>query len=113
MATQKILTRDFILNFFAQFASSSVFNILIPTLPIYLSRREAKEAEIGVLVRALSVSFSVHRPLVGRALLRVHERSFMIAGAPIYALSSMAYLFATPNLVYFFIRKKGGPYANL
>jgi MFS family permease len=96
MATQKILTRDFVLNFFAQFASSSIFYILIPTLPIYLSRMGAKEAEIGVLVGALSVSSLVLRPLVGRALLRIPERSFMITGALFYASSSIAYLFAPP-----------------
>jgi MFS family permease len=96
MATQKILTRDFILSFFAQFTFSSVFSILIPTIPIYLSRLEAREAEIGVLVGALSVSSLVLRPFVGRALLRIPERRFMIAGALLYILSSIAYLFAPP-----------------
>jgi MFS family permease len=96
MATQKILTRDFVLSFFAQFTFSSVFSILIPTIPIYLSRMEAKEAEIGVLVGALSVSSLVLRPLVGRALLKIPEKNFMIAGALCYTLSSIAYLFAPP-----------------
>jgi MFS family permease len=96
MATQKILTRDFILCFFAQFTFSSVFSILIPTIPIYLLRMEAKEAEIGVLVGALSVSSLVLRPLVGRALLRIPEKNFMIVGAFFYILSSIAYLFAPP-----------------
>jgi MFS family permease len=96
MATQKILTRDFVLSFFAQFTFSSVFSILIPTIPIYLSRMDAKEAEIGVLVGALSVSSLVLRPLVGRALLKIPEKNFMIAGALCYTLSSIAYLFAPP-----------------
>ena len=96
MATQKILTRDFVLCFFAQFTFSSVFYILIPTLPIYLSRMGAKEAEIGVLVGAFSVSSLVFRPIVGKALLKIPERSFMIAGTLFFALSSVAYLFAPP-----------------
>jgi MFS family permease len=96
MATQKILTRDFVLCFFAQFTFSSVFSILIPTIPIYLSRMGAREAEIGVLVGALSVSSLVLRPLVGRALLKFPEKNFMIVGAVFYTLSSMAYLFAPP-----------------
>jgi MFS family permease len=96
MTTQKILTRDFILSFFAQFSFSFVFSILIPTIPIYLSNMEAKEAEIGVLVGALSVSSLVLRPLVGRALLRISEKNFMIAGALCYTLSSLAYLVAPP-----------------
>jgi MFS family permease len=96
MITKKILTRDFILSFFAQFTFSSVFSLLIPTIPIYLSRMGAKEAEIGVLVGSFSVSSLVLRPLVGRALIRIPERSFMIAGAIFYTLSSIAYLFAPP-----------------
>jgi MFS family permease len=96
MATKKILTQDFVLSFFAQFTFSSVFSILIPTIPIYLSRMGAKEAEIGVLVGAFSVSSLVLRPLVGRALLKIPERKFMIAGAVIYTLSSIAYLVAPP-----------------
>jgi MFS family permease len=82
--------------FFAQFTFSSVFYILIPTLPIYLSRMGAKEAEIGVLVGAFSVSSLVFRPIVGKALLKIPERSFMIAGTLFFALSSVAYLFAPP-----------------
>jgi MFS family permease len=96
MVTKKIFTRDFILSFFAQFTFSSVFSILIPTIPIYLSRMGAKEAEIGVLVGSLSVSSLVLRPLVGRALLKIPERSFMIAGTIFYTMASIAYLFAPP-----------------
>jgi MFS family permease len=96
MTAQKILTRDFVLCFFAQFTFSSVFSILIPTLPIYLSKIGAKEAEIGVLVGALSVSSLVFRPLVGWALQKVPERSFMITGALFFTSSSIAYLFAPP-----------------
>ncbi|MGA2518919.1 MAG: MFS transporter [Thermodesulfobacteriota bacterium] len=96
MATQKILTRDFVLCFFAQFTFSSVFYILIPTLPIYLSRLGAKEAEIGVLIGVFSVSSLIFRPIVGKALAKIPERSFMIAGALFFTSSSVAYLFAPP-----------------
>jgi MFS family permease len=96
MATQKKFTRDFVLCFFAQFAFSSTFFILIPTLPIYLSSLGAKEAEIGVLIGAFSVSSLIFRPIVGKALLKIPERRFMIAGALFFVSSSIAYLFAPP-----------------
>jgi predicted MFS family arabinose efflux permease len=104
MATQKIFTRDFVLSFFAQFAFSSVFFILIPTIPIYLSRLGSKEAEIGVLVGVFSVSSLVLRPFVGRALLKIPERSFMIAGTLLYAFSSIVYLIAKPFWPLLFVR---------
>ncbi len=104
MATQKILTRDFVLCFFAQFTFSSVFYVLIPTLPIYLSRLGAKEAEIGVLVGVFSVSSLIFRPIVGKALTKFPEKNFMIAGTLFFTTSSIAYLFAPPFWPLFAVR---------
>jgi MFS family permease len=94
--THKIFTRDFILTFFAQFAVLSVFNILIPTLPIYLSRSGSTEVEIGVLIGIFSFSSLVLRPFVGRALIKTNEKNFMIAGALLYVFTSTAYLLTPP-----------------
>jgi MFS family permease len=104
MTTQKILTRDFILNFLAQFTFSFVSFILIPTVPVYLSRFEAKAGEIGLLVGILSVSSLIPRPFIGRALLRIPERKFMMAGAILYMLSSIAYLVAPPFWPFLIVR---------
>jgi MFS family permease len=94
--TQKILTRNFVLAFFAQFAFTSVFYILIPTLPIYLSGLGSTEAEIGVLIGIFFFSSLIFKPFVGRALLKIHEKNFMIAGTLLFALTSTAYLLAPP-----------------
>ena len=104
MVTRKILTRDFILCFSAQFTFTSVFHILIPTLPIYLSRVGSTEVEIGVLIGSLSVSSLILRPFVGRALVKIPERHFMIAGTLIFALASVAYLFASPFWPFLMVR---------
>jgi MFS family permease len=102
--TQKILNRDFILAFFAQFTFTSVFYILVPTLPIYLSRLGSKEAEIGVLVGIFFLSSLIFRPLVGRALLRIREKTFMIAGTLLFAFTSVAYLLAPPFWPFLIVR---------
>ena len=104
MATPKILTHDFILCFSAQFTFTSVFHILIPTLPIYLSRLGSTEVEIGVLIGSLSVSSLILRPFVGRGLTKIPERHFMMAGAVIFALASVAYLFALPFWPFLMVR---------
>jgi MFS family permease len=96
MTQQKIFSRDFILCSFAQFTFQSVFTILVPTIPIYLSRFQAKEAEIGFLIGVFSFSSLILRPIVGSALLNIPERKFMIAGALVYVFSSIAYLLAPP-----------------
>ena len=107
MTTQtirKILTRDFILGFFAQFTFLSVFYILIPTLPIYLLRSGSKEAEIGVLIGIFFISSLVFRPFVGKALLKIPEKNFMIAGALLFVLTSFAYLLAPPFWPFLIVR---------
>lgn len=104
MTTHKIFTRDYILVFLAQFSISFTYNLLIPTLPVYLSKSGAKEEEIGILVGALSVSSLVFRPVVGKALLKIPERRFMLAGALLFALTSFAYLFAPPFWPFFLVR---------
>jgi predicted MFS family arabinose efflux permease len=95
-AMPKIWTRDFRLIFLIQFAFSSAYCLLIPTLPIYLSKIGSTEVEIGVLMGMLGMSSLVVRPLVGRALLKISEEKFMSAGALLFALGTAGYLLAAP-----------------
>jgi MFS family permease len=101
---QKILTHDFILAFIAQFALACVFFILLPTLPIYLSKLGAIETEIGVLIGVFSFSSLVARPFVGRALIKIPEKSIMLMGALLYALTSFAYLVTPPFWPFLVVR---------
>jgi len=101
---RKILTRDFILASISQFAFSIAYQVLFPTLPIYLSRLGSTEVDIGVLIGILGVSSLVFRPFIGRALLKTPEKNFMIAGAILFAFTSVAYLFALPFWPFFIVR---------
>ncbi len=96
MTQQKILNRDFILACTAQFTFSAVYYIYIPTLPIYLSRLGSSKSEIGVLIGIFGVSSLVLRPFVGKALSKIPERNFMMAGALLFAITSLAYLIVPP-----------------
>jgi predicted MFS family arabinose efflux permease len=112
-STRNVFTRDFILCFFAQFAFASVIFILLPTLPIYLSRLGSTEVEIGILIGAFGISSLVLRPIVGRSLLKISEKSFMMAGAILFFLTSAAYLFAHPFWPFFIVRITQGIAAAL
>ena len=104
MITKKILTRDFVLCFLAYFALCSVYYILIPTLPIYLSRLGSKETEIGVLIGIFSISSLIFRIVVGRALLKIPEKTFMIVGTLLFTFTSVAYLLASPFWPFLIVR---------
>jgi MFS family permease len=92
----EMLTRDFALTFLAQLTFASVLQIFVPTLPIYLNRLGSTEIEIGLLVGIQGLTAVGWRPLVGRWLLKVPEKSFMIAGAVIYTIGCIGYLM-TPH----------------
>jgi MFS family permease len=104
MTLQKILSREFILCFFAQFAFTSVFHILVPTIPIYLSRSGSTEVEIGILIGALGISSLLLRPMVGKTLSKIPEKKFMLGGAILFAVTSIAYVFAPPFWPFLFVR---------
>jgi MFS family permease len=101
---RKILTRDFILCFFAQFTFTFAAFSLIPTLPIYLSRLGSTEVEIGALIGSFAFSSLVSRPFVGGGLSKIPEKTFMITGALLFALTSIAYLLAPPFWPFLMVR---------
>lgn len=100
----KILTHEFLLISSAQMVFTAVFFALMPTIPIYLSRQGIREAEIGVLVGVFIVASLVTKPFVGRALLRIPERKFLIAGSLVTAVCCISYLYAPPFFPLFVLR---------
>jgi MFS family permease len=80
------------------------YQILIPTLPLYLSRLGSEEVEIGILTGSFFVSALIFRPIVGKALSKIPEKKFMIAGAALFCLTSVAFLFAPPFWPFLFVR---------
>ncbi len=99
-----IFTRDFVLGCLAQFAFCCVNYILIPTLPIYLSRLGSTESEIGVLIGTFGVASLVLRPLVGMALLKHAEKRFMMLGSLFFAVASFSYLWVRPFWPFLIVR---------
>ena len=98
------MSRDFILVLIAQFVVFSVSSLLIPTLPIYLLKAGSIEVEIGVLMGILCLSSVVLRPFIGKGLLRIPEKRFMIAGAFLLVISSVGYLVAPPFWPFLVVR---------
>jgi predicted MFS family arabinose efflux permease len=101
---QKILTREFILAFCAQLAFMFILQLLIPTLPLYLKKVGCTEIEIGVLAGVFGIASVLSRPLVGRVLVRVHEKTLMMVGAGLYTVCSVVYLLVPPFWPFLFAR---------
>jgi MFS family permease len=91
-----LINRNFVLAFCAQLALMSTYQLLMPTLPLYLKGLGNSEIEVGVLVGAMMISAVVARPLAGRAMVKAGSKAFMIIGGCLYVAGAAAYLLVPP-----------------
>ncbi len=99
-----LFTRDFVLGVFAVFFFSAAFQSLTPTLPIYLTRLGSNEREIGVLIGMFAVASLASRLFVGGALLKYREKSVMMVGALLSAITFLASIVFRPFWPFLMIR---------
>jgi predicted MFS family arabinose efflux permease len=99
-----LFTRDFVLGVFAVFFFSAAFQSLTPTLPIYLTRLGSNEREIGVLIGIFAVASLASRLFVGGALLKYREKSVMMVGALLSAITFLASIVFRPFWPFLMIR---------
>jgi MFS family permease len=95
-AVKNILTRDYLLSFFAFFFSLAAFFALYPTIPIFLAKAGANDREIGALIGILGASSLASRFLVGGVLTRYPAKSVMMFGALLFALTLSASIVFLP-----------------
>lgn len=69
----RIFHRKFVLTFFAQITVSFVYCLLVPTLPLSLSRRGFSEMQIGILIGSLGLSSMILHPFVGSLLQKTRK----------------------------------------
>jgi predicted MFS family arabinose efflux permease len=100
----RILNRDFILGFCALFSFLVACYALVPTLPIYLAALGSDETTIGLLVGVYSASALIFRFLVGGVLPRYTERTVMMFGALLFAVTFPASIIFHPFWPFFVVR---------
>ena len=101
---RNILTHDFVLGFLGLFAFIVAYHALLPTLPIFFERLGSNEWEIGVLVGIFGGSSLVFRLIVGSILLKYSEKSVMMVGALLFAVTFIASIVLRPFWPFFAIR---------
>jgi MFS family permease len=99
-----LITRDFLLAFFALFAFIVNHHALYPTLPIYLKELGSNTREIGILVGIFGVSSLFARLLAGGALGKYHEKKVMMFGALLFVLTFVALMVFRPFWPLFAVR---------
>jgi MFS family permease len=99
-----LLTHNFVLGFLALFVFIAAYHTLIPTLPIFFAGLGSNEREIGTLVGVFGAAALVFRLLAGKALLRYSEKSIMMFGAMLFAVTFLASIVLRPFWPFFAVR---------
>jgi predicted MFS family arabinose efflux permease len=99
-----ILTRDFVFGFLALFSFLVACYALVPTLPIFLTKLGSNVREIGVLIGIFGASSLGARLLVGSALLKYSEKTVMMFGALLFAVTFLASIVLRPFWPFFAVR---------
>ncbi|GAB7387148.1 MFS transporter [Bacillaceae bacterium] len=93
-------TKAFVMTTLANFFLFVSFQMLIPTLPVYVQENGGDEFAIGLVIGLFTVSALITRPFAGKFLDTVGRRKMLVAGLFIFILSIAGYsLTATVLLI--------------
>ncbi len=105
MSDHKIFTLPFTRLFIANIMIVTAFYMLMPTLPIHITRDlHIDEKSVGLILGIFSISSLFIRPLVGISLDRIGRKIIYIPGVIIFGFCVGGYLFAYSFLAIMFIR---------
>lgn len=92
---EPLVTTAFLILCGSQLAFFSSDRLLWVVLPLHLQGLGLDYAAIGIVLGAFTVSSTVCRPLVGRAVDRWGERWFLLGGALVFILGALGYAITT------------------
>jgi MFS family permease len=87
----RIITRNFIFIWIANFANFGAFYLLLTTLPLYLVEVGLGKSDIGLLIGIFSATAVVLRPLMGRVADVWGKKRVAVAGGLLLAFSFTLY----------------------
>lgn len=88
---EKIWTRDFVLIFIANFLSFLGFQMMIPTLPLYVREMGGSDMLVGWVVGSFTFSALLIRPLAGHAVDIRGRKPVLLLGTALLVLSVAAF----------------------
>lgn len=90
-ARTALWTRDFILVILANLAVFTGFQMLMPTMPLYIKFLGGRETAMGLVTGVFTLSAVGVRPLVGWALDAVGRQVVFLLGLAVFVVSAISY----------------------
>ncbi|PFW91772.1 MFS transporter [Bacillus pseudomycoides] len=92
---EPLWTKEFIALILANLCMFLGFQMLIPTLPVYVKEIGGTSSNIGFVVGMFTVAALIIRPLTGNALQKFSKKLILMTGTAICLLAMGSYLFAS------------------
>ncbi|MFQ5604235.1 MAG: MFS transporter [bacterium] len=91
--SDKLITRQLILNWSTRVLFFLSLSSLLPTLPNYLIDIGGNKSQVGMVMSAFALGVLLFRPLIGRQIDSVGRKIVLIIGILIFVISPLLYLF--------------------
>lgn len=87
----KLWTKNFVLIMVINLITFFGFQMLTPTLPLYVEKLGGTQADAGLVIGIFALSAVLIRPVVGQGLDRYGRKGLFITGLGIFLISTLAY----------------------
>ncbi|WP_031514034.1 MFS transporter [Desulfofalx alkaliphila] len=104
VAKSALWTRDFILICLVNLTLFLGFQMLMPTLPVFVAHLGGQESMVGLVVGIFTVAAVVVRPFVGRSLDTHGRKPLLFAGLVVFIIITLAYNWAGSILMLLVLR---------
>ncbi|MED4755653.1 MFS transporter [Brevibacillus choshinensis] len=84
-------TKEFVILALSNFMLFVAFQMLIPTLPVYITDKGGDQLAVGLVVSLFTVSALLVRPFTGKALDTMGRRPVLLSGLAIFMLAVFGY----------------------
>lgn len=91
----RLWTRDFLLICLTNLAVFTGFQMLMPTMPVYVQSLGGSETMMGLVIGIFTLSAVAVRPLVGWALDTVGRKAVLVLGLALFVISALLYGWAS------------------
>lgn len=91
LKTEPLWTRDFVMICLANLAIFLGFQVVMPTIPLYVAQLGGSESIVGVVAGVFTISAVVTRPLAGWALDSYGRKPIFLLGLTVMAATTLAY----------------------
>lgn len=87
----KLWTKNFVLIIITNLITFFGFQMLTPTLPLYVEKLGGSQTEAGFVIGIFAISAVVIRPIAGRGLDLYGRKGIFIIGLGVFLISALAY----------------------